>query len=454
MSKVGDVISSLLVKEEQHKLNDVRIDGIPFWPLFKHDIRRKYIIENGIVEKLVSSKNKLSVFQSPLGILQSFWQFHKILLHPHPVDNLFMGFSRLDKVHGLYMDKFVDPIVEEANLYNNYIYFEYGRVGKHKKPRMNSEHICYTDYIYMVSTLWSLIVSPVYVLKHYNDFVSFQSKIKEVFNLKINLLYLSRKATEFKLLCSIYSCILARLKVKRVFGVSRIVFIHTAFAAKKRGLKVYELQHGITLGPTDLYSGIYLPEIDPDLFLTFGKSCPLNVFGVPEDRIKNIGWAFNKYIQRISHHAEGNAILVVSEPQITNEIIQAVIMMAKMFPEKEFHIRRHPTETFTVSQEETIKSYNNVKDTTSEENSFAVLMSYKYVLGENCSVLYEALSLGKKVARFSFCGLHPSLRAQDDGFFYLDSPSDLQIFIESQNIPLNQEVYSEFSKLDFMSLLN
>lgn len=454
MSIVGDTISSLLVKEEEYKLNDVIIDGIPFWPLFKYDIRRKYIIENGIVEKLVSAKNKLNIFESPLGILQSFWQFHKILLHPHPVDNLFMGFSRLDKVHGLYMDKFIDPIVEEADLHHNYIYFEYGRVGKHKKPRLNPEHICYTDYIYLLSTLWSLIASPVYMLMHYHDLVAFQNKIEATFNLKTSLLYLSRKTTEFKMLCSTYSYILARLKVKRVFGVSRIVFIHAAFAAKKRGLMVFELQHGITLGPTDLYAGIYHPEIDPDMFLTFGKSCPLNVFGVPENRIKNIGWAFNKYIQRISHQAEGNAFLVVSEPQITNEIIEAVTMMAKTFPDKEFHIRRHPTETFTESQKETIKCYNNIKDTTSEENSFVVLMSYKYVLGENCSVLYEAMSLGKKVARLSFCGLRPTLRSQDDGFFYLDSPSDLQKIIESQNKPLNQEVYSEFSKSNFMSLLN
>lgn len=454
MSLVSDTILYLLDKEKQNSLDLVRIKELPLWPLFKYDLRRKYIIGNGIVENIVSKKNKISLLRTTKGLLQSFCQFHKIILNPHPVNNLFMGFSRLDKVYGKYMDIYIDPIIEEMGLQNNYIYFEYGRVGNHVKPRFNSQHVCYTDYIYFVSTIKSIIESPFYLLLHLKEISSFQKKIEKAFGLKISLLYLSRRIREFYSLSQIYSYLLKKLKVKRVFGVSKIVFIHVAFAAKKRGIKVYELQHGITLGPTDLYSGTYNPEIDPDLFLLFGKSCPLNVFGVPENKTMNIGWAFNKYVKKFNAPKNKNAMLVISEPQISNEIIDVVISLAEKYSQWAFHIRRHPFETFTEDQKRKFSTITNIEDVSSDENSFAVLASYDYVLGENSSVLFEALSLGKKVARLSYAGFTPSRRTQDDGFYYLESPNDLQSFIDSRSCASNKEVYSEFSKSSFLSLLN
>ena len=47
-----------------------------------------------------------------------------------------------------------------------------------------------------------------------------------------------------------------------------------------------------------LYSGYYNPDIDPDYFLTFGDACHKNVFGIPENKIINIGWAFKSYLKQ------------------------------------------------------------------------------------------------------------------------------------------------------------
>ena len=73
-----------------------------------------------------------------------------------------------------------------------------------------------------------------------------------------------------------YRRIFKNTKPGVIIGVSRITFLPQALAAKSLGIKVVEMQHGITLQNTQ-YSGEYNPKIDPDVFCAFGNSCPLDV---------------------------------------------------------------------------------------------------------------------------------------------------------------------------------
>lgn len=100
-------------------------------------------------------------------------------------------------------------------------------------------------------------------------------------------------------------------------------------------LPVYEFQHGITNGETCLYSGYYNPDIDPDYFLTFGDACHKNVFGIPENKIINIGWAFKSYLKQQHLNTEffPDTFLVISEPEISQKVIDIVIYFANHFPE-------------------------------------------------------------------------------------------------------------------------
>lgn len=50
-------------------------------------------------------------------------------------------------------------------------------------------------------------------------------------------------------------------------GVSRVTFIPQSLAAKQLKIKVIEIQHGITQGLTNLYSGYNNLVVDPDFFV-------------------------------------------------------------------------------------------------------------------------------------------------------------------------------------------
>jgi len=89
--------------------------------------------------------------------------------------------------------------------------------------------------------------------------------------------------------------------------------------------------------------------------------------------------------------------------------------------------------------------------------STLAIMSYKFLLGENSSVLYEALSFGKKVGRINYGGLLPELVEGNviDGFYYLNGPNDFNFFINSSintESKVDNLAYSDFDKDKFNSL--
>ena len=454
INQIDKALSDLLLLENKEGLDNIHISNLPIWNIIKYDVRRKYLVENGICNCLQSAKGKISFTQSILGMWKSFCGLSRICIAPLKVDNLIMGFSRLDYINEEYIDRFIDPVVEITELKDNYICFEYGRTGVHPHPRRNSKRVIYTDYAYLLSFLWGYLAAYPYCCFHRHELNNLKKSIAGVTKLDYSLLYLSRKITEFKCNVAIFGLIIKHIRAKRVFGVSRILFKHVSYAAKKKGLSVYEFQHGITLSNTELYSGNHIPEIDPDYFLLFGESCPRDVFGIPKEDSINIGWAFKHYLQGVSgENYKANSCLVISEPQISDQIIEATLFLACHFPNISFHIRRHPQEIFKEEQKAKFASVNNVEDSTNMKNSLLVAMAYDYIIGENSTVLFEGLCLGKKVARLDICGLQPVNRSDDDAFYYIDKAEDFEVYLKAPVKKMKEEVYSDFKVDLFNSLL-
>lgn len=452
--RLDEVLTNLVEKENKEGLDAIRVSGVPVWNHLKYDIRRRYFFATGICDSVQSSKGKILLKESVKGMLSSFFKVHKQLLFPSVAENFIMGFSRLDRIDDLYLDRFVDPVIDLTQLKESYICFEYGRVGIHHQPRKNLEHVIYTDYIYMLSFLCSYLLAFFFMCANYQAVYVLKKKIHATTSLTLSPFWLSRKIVEFKLNAAIFSLLLSRSKAKRVFGVSRILFRHVSYAAKKKKIPVFEFQHGITLGTTELYSGNYVPEIDPDYFLLFGDSCPKTVFGIPESKTIIIGWAFKDYLKGIASGTyQKDSCLVVSEPQITNQVISATLLLAEKFPNIQFHIRRHPQESFSEEQKKRFENVPNVIDATNKRNSTLVAMTYDYIIGENSTVLFEGLSLGKKVARLNICGLQPVNRSDDDAFYYIDNVEDFGLYLNAPVKQLKEKVYSDFNAELFNSFL-
>lgn len=454
-------IKELVEIEEQLGLYQYKIGSIPVWNIIRYKIRRQYLYRETGINEVETATCTISI----KGLIKYTWfslkQFIHLIIKKQKIDNVMMGFSRLEKVGDVYVDKFIDPVIEQSNLQNNYIYIEYGKTGCHKLPRCHQKNIFYLDFFYLSFYILGIIISPFILLSNYFTIREFHQKIKTgIMQDRSCLRFILFALGEAFLQYHFFKFLLKKIHAKRIFGVSRILFFMPSLAAKGMNLPVYEFQHGITNGATCLYSGYYNPDIDPDYFLTFGDACHKNLFGIPENKIINIGWAFKSYLkqQHLNTEIFFDTFLVISEPEISQKVIDIVILFANHFPEYKFHIRRHPQEKFTDKQKEMISGYANILDVSSPVNSNIAILSYDFIIGENSTVLYEALSIGKKVGRINFGGfvLRQYDPTQPDGFYYIHQIEDLKDFISTEFHVGNarKHIYSDFNVDLFNSFLS
>lgn len=174
-----ETIKKLIELEEQLGLYRYKIGKIPVWNIIRYKIRRQYLYrETGINEK-ETVKCTINI----KGLIKYTWlslkQFTQLIIKKREIDNLMMGFSRLEKVGDVYVDKFIDPIINQSNLQNNYIYIEYGKTGCHKTPRINQNNILYLDFFYLSFYTLGIIISPFILLMKYRTLTEFYKKLKK-----------------------------------------------------------------------------------------------------------------------------------------------------------------------------------------------------------------------------------------------------------------------------------
>ena len=217
------------------------------------------------------------------------------------------------------------------------------------------------------------------------------------------------------------------------------------------GVKIFELQHGVTYGESVLYSGFRDSTMIPDAFLSFGNNKPSDVYGMEENKIENIGWALQNYIESIypSKQKTNKNVLVISDPEITDIIFRVVIQLATDNPDVVFEIRPHPHEIIPEDCLMSISDLVNVKIQDNKINITEVLMSYDMVIGENSTVLYEALANQKKVGRLFYEGLNPKYLEDSDRecFWEIHNQHDFEQFLKDDvSNKASKCIYSPFNK--------
>lgn len=453
-----NLIQKILKIESDNQLDNLYIEGIPLWHVVRYRLRGWFFQEHGVNDISKGNNTKLPVNEALKFFVISFIQFAKLLYNKKHAGVCFFGFTRLESINGTYIDKFVDPIIQETNI-KDYFYFN-NQYKTRSKPRLGNRKIIYTDVISVISLIAGLVLFPLLYIwnaRVYKQLISVTRA--HITKKKKASIYLYVKSSEIFVQSRLWKIVFKVLKTKSIVGVSRVTFMPQSIAAKQLGIRVIELQHGITMGATNLYSGYYDSIIDPDIFCTFGSLCPLNVFGIPQTKIVEIGWAFKNYIAHLNNNVKTlhNTILFISEPEISDILLGVIEELAYKLPDFNFHIRRHPQENYNDIQLDRIKIHPNISDVSSRQCSQLAILPYQFIAGENSSVLFEALSVGKHVCRFNCRGLSAIGYEQNvqDGFYYINSLDEFRAFVNNQNITnAKTQIYSDFNTKLFMSLIN
>ena len=112
-------------------------------------------------------------------------------------------------------------------------------------------------------------------------------------------------------------------------------------------------------------------------------------------------------------------------------------------------MRPHPHEIVTTEQLKMIESENNVKIQDKTINIAIVLQSFNHVLGENSTVLYEALAIHKKVGRLFYKRLNPKYLEESDRdcFWEIHNQDDFEQFLKDDvSSKKTKSIYSKFDK--------
>lgn len=449
---VENEILNLYRNELQAGLYNLKYNGIPIWRLYRFNCRNRAL---KLLFPEYTNKSKkaydISVKKTVNIVCRSFASILRLRMTNTKVSNIFFAFPRLQNIDGILIDKFTDPVIDYSDLKNDVIVFQ--KLGRRwsEGDRWMRKRVIYSESIVVISYVLSILYFVVHFFsKPAKDIALLYNKAKLLFPLtKKDLLIWHLKFVIFRVMVNKYKSLFKRLCCKRIFVVDREVFFPQLAAAHMSNISSYELQHGVTCGETVLYTGHYDSKIDPDYFLTFGDIWRGNQFSIPIDKMINIGWAYKNFIQKEMHVKEypEYTVLVISSPEITRNLVNTIIDLAKMNRSFEFHIRTHPQEIITDELKQKIKDVDNVFEVDNTQDSFIAIQAYHHILGENSTVLYEALSMGKNVGCLSYNGFNPIRLADNlnEGFFYLRKAEDFKEFVRHKVNNLNNNIFSLFN---------
>ena len=454
----SDLIKKVIREEESAGCYNVKINGITAYTLLRQLFRQKLLVEAGLeAMQLKGTLRKSSLLPLFKSSLISFWHVLKLVLGKNRIPIVFLSFPRMEKINNIYVEKFTDPLIDVAGITTPYVIFETGRMGVHLRPRIHSEKVINVDIIRVITTVLSVLGARRFNQKHKEEFATLMSSLrslsKDTVCEKIIVKQFLVRYYEIK----IYEYLFRRLKTKFLLGPTRPA--ETFIAGHRAGALVCELQHGITYGETVLYSGYRDPIMIPDYFLAYGDNKPSDVYGMDEERIINIGWALQNYIASIHPEMQSSneSVLVISDPEITETLFQVIIRLANDNPKVTFEIRPHPHEIIPEKCLASISNLQNVKIQDNKINITEALMSFNMVIGENSTVLYEALAVNKKVGRLFYDGLNPKYLVADDkeSFWEIRNQTDFESFLkEDVSSKKSKCIYSPFNRNKFAEIIN
>lgn len=448
------LLNNIIDTEERLGLNEETVLGFPLWRIVRYHTRLHYItVKTGYETGAPTTK----VGKSKPKLISGFWKVKK-----RQEISVFFPFNRLVFDNDLYLDKFVDPVIAESDIENQGFVIVDPQNYVCGRKRVHYDHVISNEsrtVFQQVLKYWFRVVTP---WRFGKSIKRLFAKTKDAFLLPdsyIKMYY--KELSSFLARYYYYRFWFKRIRPKRVFLVYREGYFPQIVACKKLGIPVAEFQHGITLDKTVSFAGNYDQRIDPDYFLVFGEFWKGPQFGMPLDRIICIGWAYSQYLKKHATSVEKKDetdVLVISSPEISDAILEALSVLSSFGGECHFHIRLHPCESYTAPQKEKLARIPNASVVDNKQDSAKVLPLYKYVLGENSSVIYEALSMGCKVGMLDLCGLRPPVDVPgiSDSFYIIRNGQDFASFIENgdSNHEVKNGFYSDFDKEKFLKFVN
>lgn len=443
--EIEDIIKDICEKEVVHNCYQYKINGVSIYHFIRRDVRKYFINDMGAeFNETQSVGSKIDRIKS---ILFSFWH---ILSYRKKTKYLFHTF-RLENINGTWLDRFMDPFIDNCVMSGeSYVIYETNK-GRLFDNRLHKQNIRYDDFLAFLSVICTFFTLYFFKsIKYKRTFDDLFQSIGEFSQItgKRRTLY-EKRIIENLFRVRLYEWLLKKINVEVVIAASRSAFVPLMCAAKKTHVKVYELQHGIVYGTTVTYGGFSDNMFIPDKFLAFGNFKCTDNYGIGKNDFVNVGFAFFDYINKTlpTKNNDCKDVLFLSQPDLSDYVIETLIHFAKKHNERGFVLRCHPLEKLNEVQKAKLSKVSNISIQDNKISSIVAINSYKFIVGVLSSVIFEALAYGKIVGVLADGNYSRMINKDDsENLTFIDSLESFDLFLNKKENLNNQSVYSKFDK--------
>jgi len=328
--------------------------------------------------------------------------------------NPFLSFKRKDVLlfesgrKYLYNDTYIDI----------YTYFIESKIKKDKKSiecyetnflydSVGASRKFHNDFISIFSKGLSKFIGVNFSRYDLDQMAKIENYILKTANLDIKLeKIISEEIKLFSVQNFFYGRLLDLRKPKEIYFVNYLNYFALVNQAKKRNIKVIELQHGLIIRDALMYHFPHCIENSLKYFPTYfllwkgfsgvnGKLPLSRKYLIEHDfnHLENIKSTFS-YVKR-----EDKSILVASQPFFSNRIITYILKNAPLMENYLFYYKLHPMQFDNFFENPSaIKLLNikNVKIIKNELSVYELLSKCKYTIGIYSTVLFEASIFNSK----------------------------------------------------------
>lgn len=399
----GDAMAETLRWEREQGLFDFRWGGVPAWRLVRKSLIVGHLAEQDARGR--SNYNERSLGQALRMVgnaIRSLPQLARLRRRHF----LFVCFPRRRLEGSVWVDPFADPLSE---LLGDEVSFcvEKPFAGRHYRPA-RTPGLLYLDGVQLFASAAGRIarwLAPLAAraLAPLSAPVAARFGAPEARILRL----VAGAVAEFRVEAAAMSVLLAIIRPRCVLLTSRWVHAPLIRSAKRRGIRVLELQHGAPVHGGHAYATPYDRELDPDAMLTFGPYWNRFDWGIAADAVTAIGhrYAWMRRARRSATAPQARRVMLVSRPSRNAYLSERFLDLVQRHPGREFVLRLHPQDVHRWETRYPAGRLPNVRvSTEAEEDLYAAFSGCTVAVGDDSTVLYEAAFFGLNVAILNLDG--------------------------------------------------
>jgi len=385
--------------ESNLNLFSMIVDGIPIWEIVRYPLFKKILIELGLEnETMISRFNK---WDKCIWLLKALKYLFLSLFLNNPFfikkkSVIFISHSRSKYEDNGYTDIYTNPIIDSIKDRYSCAALEHPDVKYLHKNKSNCK-VYYLDCFYFIFKICKAIKNIYSKPKYLNSISLLERDINEAFKLNLNInIFLDKYKLGWESEVFFYNKWLRWVKPKIIIVADGAKNKSIIYAAKILEIAVVELQHGSPARGKlnyDFPENILNLPTFPDIFLTFGDYWTKSSdYPIHKDKVISLGFPYiSKKIERFRTVSKKDALLVLSQPTVSESLASYVIFVKEKNPNLEVVYKLHPKENISDRVEYSTLKKLGVTLVKDEVDLYELFSACKWQLGVYSTALYEGL---------------------------------------------------------------